>query len=213
MDGPTSNPKIIDAFLASLAAFATRKERYGTLDCDRCVDFFEIVRSLASLNHGSHQWAYHISPALDFPNAGRRATRYLLVAYSNPDPTGIPNHLCFCVPLFFRSPSRPDKPSIVACFDIEAITPLSHGLYWENDRLAGDFLGDFDLFYEPLANLFWNQDSSSVSPNTEVIQAEPQPDRMSIEGVTYQESITALLWRWVLSKEELEREIDPYSPN
>jgi hypothetical protein len=212
MDGPTSSPRI-NAFLASLSKFATRKERYGTLDCDRCVDFFEFIRAINTLNQGPHQWAYHISPALDIPNAGRRFPRYLLIAYSNPDSSGIPNHLCFCVPLFFRRRSDPGKPSIIACFEVSALTALSSGLYWENGRLVGDFLGDFDLFYEPLAKLFWNRNSRSTSDSsTSSPLGEPQTDKLTIEDISYKESIRALLWRWNLAPEELARAIDPCLP-
>lgn len=47
MDGPTSNPRI-NAFLASLHSLETIKERYGTLDCDRCVDFFEFIQKIGT---------------------------------------------------------------------------------------------------------------------------------------------------------------------
>lgn len=137
-----------------------------------------------------------------------RSRLYLIVCYSNPDPTGLPNHLCFCLPLIVDRSDPASGLKLLACFAPESIVPLSKGLYWEDDELKHDFLEDWFRFWEPLKRCLWPLETEQPSryPGDEN-ELGPETERQTLAGISYKDSINALVKSWSESKEELENEI------
>lgn len=66
--------------------------RHNPKNCPHCIRLGTLLGHLEKMNQGAHQW-------LTLPSAGTfisldgEIQRYLIVGYSNPDSTGLPNAL------------------------------------------------------------------------------------------------------------------------
>jgi hypothetical protein len=96
---------------------------FAPAKCRYCVRLATLMQHLRQISRGPHQWAVRPVSAI-FVSIDGDATRYLLVGYSNPKTTGLPNNLVYGVPLNIhrgdaeagpRTASRPlkrqDQPS------------------------------------------------------------------------------------------------------
>src|SRR5260370_1205923 len=103
------------------------------------------TQRIKDLSFGTHQWISVPVTGIYISNENR-SRLYLIVCYSNPDSTGIPNHLCFCLPLIVDRSDPGGGLKLLACFAPESIVQLSKGLYWEGDELKYDILEDWCRF-------------------------------------------------------------------
>src|SRR5271168_1045577 len=104
---------------------------------------------LGDLSCGAYQWASTAVSGICVSD-DKRSRQYLLVGYSNPEPEGLPNSLCFCFPVFIYRRAPGAELKHLVCFAPESVVPLSQGLYWEEDQLKNDSLEDWDRFWKPL---------------------------------------------------------------
>jgi hypothetical protein len=76
--------------------------------------------------------------------------RYILVGYSHPDSTNLPNTLVFLVPIeLYRAPDDAE-PRLFCSVAPDLIVPLSKGFYWSGYLLHYDPLEDLARFCGPL---------------------------------------------------------------
>jgi hypothetical protein len=179
--------------------------RFGQPGCDRCVDFLTAMRRILDFSFGVHQWIAQPVTDLRFRNK-KWSRRYLIVCYSNPDSTGLPNHLSFCLPLLMGRIGPVGPRTLLACFASESIVPLSKGLYWEDNDLRYDALEDYSLFWKPLERCLWPLEAERHSERS-TNSMDPGQENSMLGGISYKDSIGALARVWSESKEKLQNEI------
>jgi hypothetical protein len=181
---------------------------FGKPNCEYCVEYPTVIQHLKDLCRGAHQWA-SVAVSGICVSIDERSLQYLLVGYSNPELGGLPNSLCFCFPLFRYNSAREGKLKHLVCFAPESVVPLSNGLYWEENQLKADALEDWDRFWNPLSGCLrtdgLRQNEDSVDDNGEL---RTEPGVLTLEGVPYKESVSALVTFWSQSREKLQDEIN-----
>jgi hypothetical protein len=105
------------------------------------------------MSHGANQWITLPSSGI-FISLEGELQRYLLVGYTNPDPSGLPNALVYAVRLIADKPHVDAVPTHQCCFASKSIVPLSRGLYWVNGELVYDRMEDWRRFSQPLHKLY-----------------------------------------------------------
>ncbi len=188
----------------SLRRFMKNEHPFGQPNCDYCVEFLAATQRIKDLSFGAHQWLSVPVTGICLSNENR-SRLYLIVCYSNPDPTGL-NHLSFCLPLFVDRSDPRVGVKLLACFAPESMVPLSRGLYWEGDELKYDFLEDWYRFWEPLKRSLWPQEKARRSEHQgKVSELGSGRMRLTLEGISYKDSINAVAKFWSESKEETSR--------
>ena len=204
MDEPDDNPRSLIERLRELTQ-VQRELAYGLPGCSHCVELLTAMERIRTLSSGAHQWLAHPVSGLHF-RSRKWSQRYLVVAYSNPDTTGLPNHLCFCLPILMGRIGPEGTRTLLACFAPESIVPLSTGLYWENDDLKEDSVGDYILLSEVLERCLWPQHQSKGFGNS----MESEQTNLMLGGISYGDSIQALVRMWSQSKEMLRNKIQAW---
>jgi hypothetical protein len=205
VDRHQSSPKFNRTF-DSIRRFIRNEHPFGQPNCGHCVEFLTATQRINDLSCGVHQWVSVPVTGIYLSNENR-SRLYLIVCHSNPDPTGLPNHLCFCLPLFVDRSDRGLR--LLACFAPESIVPLSKGLYFEGDMLKNDPLEDWCRFWVPLKRCLWlpeNRRHSERQGND--YGRDPEQERLTLEGISYKDSVYAVAKLWSESKEELQNEIE-----
>ena len=157
------------------------------------------------MSSGADQWfALPVSGA--FVSHEGQVKRYIIVGYSNPDPSELPNHLGFCLPLVHRG-APGVEPSLLACFDPESVVPVSNGLYWEEDELKYDQLEDWDRFWKPLEQCLWTPGGGEINSECQGASNEPCPkqSRRTLDEILYKDALTAHVRWW---SESMEKRLD-----
>jgi hypothetical protein len=189
MDTRRSNPK---KAIDSLLELFRNQRRFGQPNCDHCVDFLTAIRRIDELSYGVQQWTS--SPVMGIRVPSEPQLRgYLVVCYANPDPTGLPNHLCFRVPLVTGRDASGRRRILLACFSPESIMPLSRGSYWEDHELKYDALEDWIRFWKPLRRCFWPDEDKPDDNWGEGNQYNPEVESLTLAGTSYKDSINALI--------------------
>lgn len=84
--------------LESISHMIRGRHLLGALGCEYCIELWTAIPKINRLSHGAHQWFASPACGLYFGNEGRGRS-FLVVGYSNPEPTGLPNAICFAVPM------------------------------------------------------------------------------------------------------------------
>jgi hypothetical protein len=204
MDRYHPRPKFNRSF-DSLRRFMRSKHPFGDPNCRYCVEFLTATQRINDLSCEAHQWVSVPVTGIYLSNENR-SRLYLIVSHSNPDPTGLPNHLCFCLPLFVDRSDRGLR--LLACFAPESIVPLSKGLYFEGDMLKNDPLEDWCRFWVPLKRCLWPlEEGRSSESQSNGNEHDHEQERLTLEGMSYKDSVYAVVKFWSESKEELQNEI------
>jgi hypothetical protein len=205
MDRHHSRPQFTRT-LNSLRRFMKSEHPFGQPNCGYCVEFLTATKRINDLGCGSHQWVSMPVTGIYLSNENR-SRLYLIVCYSNPF-FGLPNHLCFCLPLFVdRSDSRGGL-KLLACFAPESMVQLQRAYYWEGDELKHDLLEDWCRFWEPLKRCLWPPEEGRRSESQgNGNELDHERETLTLEGISYKDSINAVVKLWSESKEELENEI------
>ena len=112
---------------------------------------------LAVISNGDHQWvALPITKQFFIDGAWRS---YIMIGYTNPSLGSLPNHLCFLFPIIVEPEDRADDAKRFICLHGSVAIVLSHGLYYEGDKVKEDVLEDWLAFWTPLA-----ESLSALSP-------------------------------------------------
>jgi hypothetical protein len=192
--------------LDSLRRFIRNEHPFGQPNCGYCLEFLTATQRIKDLSCGAHQWVSVPVTGIYLSNENR-SRLYLIVCYSNPDPTGLPNHLCFCLPLIVDRSDPVSGIKLLACFAPQSMVPLSKGLYWECDELKYDPLEDWCRFWEPLKRGLWAEERQYSERQGDGNDSDVDRKRLTLEGISYGDSINAVATLWTESKEDLENEI------
>ena len=111
---------------------------------------------LAGIGEGSKRW--WIEEPVKFVRDPEKPHVWVTIYHSAPTPYQMTDQLSFQVPVLPFSAVVGREESALVCLDPEAIRPLMEGLYLDNDRIVGDFLEDWHLFWEPI--------KKAISPTT-----------------------------------------------
>jgi hypothetical protein len=181
---------------------------FGKPNCEYCAEFSTVKQHLKDISRGAYQWSSATVSGIWVSNDDQ-SRQFLVVGYSNPEPGGLPNSLCFCFPLFICGPGAGGELKRLVRFAPESVVPLSNGLYWEENQLKVDALEDWDRFWKPLSGCLrtreLRQNAESVADNGEL---RTEPGVLTLEGVLHKESVTAVVRFWSQSRERLQDEID-----
>jgi hypothetical protein len=97
---------------------------------------------------------------------------------------------------------------LLACFAPESIVPLQKGFYWEGAELKHDPLEDWYRFWEPLKRCLWPpEEGRRLESQDYGNELDHERETLTLEGISYKDSINAVAKLWSESKEELENEI------
>jgi hypothetical protein len=110
----------------------------------------DLRERLADISNGDHQWAAQVLPKPMGIGSGGDLRRYVIIGCTNAPFETPPNHLCFLFPILLDPVPSPDEETLLICLHAEVAIMLSHGLYFEGDKLKGDVLGDWLTFWSPL---------------------------------------------------------------
>ncbi len=108
----------------------------------------DLRRVLTDVSHGSRRW--WIENNVTLLRDPDETTFWLTLFHSNPAPGQMTDEISFQVPVLLSSVVRWKEESALVCLHPETIRPLMEGLYLENDRVVGDFLEDWHMFWDPL---------------------------------------------------------------
>jgi hypothetical protein len=108
----------------------------------------DLRRVMAGISHGSRRW--WIDSNITFLRNPGEPTLWLTLFHACPISDQMTDELSFQVPVLHVSVVRGKDESALVCLHPETIRPHMEGLYFENDRVVGDCLEDWHLFWEPL---------------------------------------------------------------
>jgi hypothetical protein len=104
---------------------------------------------LRAMSQGLHQWmVLPVQGIFRDPEGERRSC--VLIGYSNPDGSTVPNHICYMFSAVALAGHPSSDPEIIVQLDPGWMPSLSRGLYLEEGLVKTDFVGDFIAFWNPL---------------------------------------------------------------
>jgi hypothetical protein len=107
------------------------------------VDLEELAVLLEYISHDEHRWE-----AVSDDTGLWGDDRCVIIRYSNPSGTDIPNEISFrfrCLSYVY-----PFSPIWLVCLHSSLAEPVRGGLYFDGEDLKGDFLEDWTRFWHPL---------------------------------------------------------------
>jgi hypothetical protein len=161
-----------------------------------------LAKHLTEMSHDVHQWG-----TIAVPETYRRANgnpeSYALVGYSNPEPPGLFNALCFLTPLVALGDAGAEEPELIVSWSSKTIEPLTNALYIEDGEIKYDLLEDFDRVWSPIRKRLWPEYWDQFDSTTDDLN-EPQdiPGQRSEEA--YRSEFLAYLASMAGSKDLLE---------
>jgi hypothetical protein len=108
----------------------------------------DLRRVLADISHGSRRW--WIEDNVTLLHCPDETTFLLTIFHSNPAPDQMTDEVSFQVPVLLSSVVRWKEEFALVCLHPARIWPLMEGLYLENNRVVGDFMEDWTMFWGPL---------------------------------------------------------------
>lgn len=112
----------------------------------------DLRRVLADVSYGSRRW--WTDDTVTLARDAEKSTFWLKVFHSCPAPDQMTDEITFEVPVLLACLTPRSIDSGLACLHSGSIRPLVEGLYLENNRVVGDFLEDWRLFWEPIKQTF-----------------------------------------------------------
>lgn len=170
--------------------------KHSKTNCRYCVGLGILLRHLEKMSQGADQWMSLPSSGVFISSEGE-IRRYLLVGYSNPDSSGLPNALVFAFQLISDKPTVQAVPTHQCCFAPKSIVPLSRGLYWVDDELVHDRMEDWRRFSQPLQKCLSHtktleQSNCGDARSERCVGAE----KRTLENAEYKDSLLAQLTWW-----------------
>jgi hypothetical protein len=162
------------------------------------------MKHFRKISYGPHQWLVRPLSGYFVSREGE-ASHYLLVGYTNPKSTGLPNHLVYGLPIAsYRSGPESETELRICCEQATAI-PLSRGLYWSDRDLRYNPDRDWSRFWEPTEGLFPELGTAKESVGRERDKEfTMEREWRTLEGDTYIDSLTACLKRWSQERQVLQ---------
>jgi hypothetical protein len=162
------------------------------------------MKHLRKISYGPHQWLVRPLSGY-FVSSEGGASHYLLVGYSNPKTTALPNHLVYGLPIASYRPDPESDSDLRICCERATAIPLSRGLYWLDHELRYDPERDWSRFWEPVLGLLPALAIAKESAGREsAIEFSTRKEWRTLEGDTYIDSLTACLKRWSQERQILQ---------
>jgi hypothetical protein len=114
----------------------------------------DLRRVFSFISHGSRRWWIENNVTLH-RDPGKQ-TFWLTLHHANPVPGQMTDEISFQVPVLQASIVSSWEETALVCLDPEIIRPHVEGLYLENDRVVGDCLEDWNLFWPPIKQALSN---------------------------------------------------------
>jgi len=108
----------------------------------------DLRRVFSLISHGSQRW--WIENNVTLRRDPGKQTFWLTLYHANPRPGQMTDEISFQSPVLPVSMVSSWEETALVCLDPEIIRPQVEGLYLENDRVVGDFLEDWNLFWQPI---------------------------------------------------------------
>jgi hypothetical protein len=108
----------------------------------------DLRRVLADISHGSRRW--WIDDNVTLLRDPEKPRSWLTLFHACPAPGQMTDEISFQVPVLLASRTPRNRESALVCLHPEMIRPHMEGLYLENDRVLGDCLEDWHMFWSPL---------------------------------------------------------------
>ena len=124
------------------------------LDAGFLVSLVSLRPGLERMSRTTHQWAVVTVPGI-FLLRGGEPRSYVLVGYSNPEPSGLPNFLCFMLPLVALGGCVGAAPELIVSLSPRSMVQLASGLYFEDGALKYDLVEDWARVWHPLRQELW----------------------------------------------------------
>jgi hypothetical protein len=161
------------------------------MECGFFTCLTSLNENLEAMSQGAHNWMSVVVPGAIFSSDGEPRS-YVIIGYSNPA-MGLPNDLCFLLPLVKLGGSRESNSDLLVRFSPRSTVPLTHGLYWEEDgNLKCDPLEDFDRFWAPLKQRLCPQ---IMQRHMDLHESEPNWDEQTIDTISFKKALAAhMIW-------------------
>jgi hypothetical protein len=108
----------------------------------------DLRRVMAGISHGSRRW--WIDNDVTFLRDPEKPMFWLSLFHANPAPYQMTDEISFQVPVLPFSVVQGKEESALVCLHPEMIRPHMEGLYLENNRILGDCLEDWHMFWDPI---------------------------------------------------------------
>ncbi len=108
----------------------------------------DLRRVLTDISLGARRW--WVAEPITLLRDPDKPVFWLTLFHACPLPDQMTDEISFRVPVLPFSMVRGKEESALVCLHPEMVRPLMEGLYLENDRIVGDFLEDWNLFWTPL---------------------------------------------------------------
>jgi hypothetical protein len=185
----------------SIRRTTIRQQIFGEQKCEYCVEFMSAVQCIENMSYGAHQWASQLVTGV-FVGDRNRPRTFLIIAFANANSDGTPNPLSFLVPL------NAVGGKLLVCFAPGSMTPITEGLYWKGDELLPDCFEDRERLWEPLKLGLWPPSTERHSDRlTDQSEGQLGAAAVTLDGMSYRDSVKALVRYLAESKERLTDEI------
>ena len=112
------------------------------------ISISELREVLTKISHGSKRW--WIQNNVTLMRDSDKETYWLTLFHSNPRPDQMTDKISFQAPVLLDNVAQWKEESALVCLHPEVIRPHVEGLYLENDRVVGDFIEDWNMFWRSL---------------------------------------------------------------
>jgi hypothetical protein len=174
-------------------------------NCPYCVGIAALIQRFRRMSWGADQWIARPVSGL-FVSVDGEVRRFALAAFSNADPSDLPNPLVYSLPLTIHRNHPEAEPELLVCFAPETVVPLAKGLYLEDGDLRYDALEDWHRFWQPIKKCVFAPQATSndleCHKRGNVDRFEHR--RQTLEGVSYEDSLRAYVSWWGQSKESIQ---------
>jgi hypothetical protein len=173
-------------------------------NCPYCVGLAALISLFQRMSSGADQWIARPVSGL-FVSVEGEVRRFVLAAFSNADPSDLPNPLVYGLPLTIHRNHPEAEPELLVCFAPQSAVPLARGLYLEDGELKYDPLEDWRRFWSPIEKCVFAREAADHPPCQKTgndYRIEQQ--RRTLEGISYEDSLRAYVLWWGQSKESIQ---------
>ena len=176
-------------------------------NCRYCVRMATLMVHFRKISRGPHQWLVRPLSGI-FVSYDGEVSRYMLVGYSNPKTSGLPNNLVYAIPLSHHRTHPGTEIELRVCFDPATAIPMLRGLYWNDGDLRYDPQKDMCRFWKPVERSLWEPAAETDPGCKEASKERPiERESLTLDGIRYIDSLTASLKWWAQEKEILQNAI------
>jgi hypothetical protein len=167
------------------------------------VRLVKLMQHFSRMSSGPNQWIARPVAGF-FVSAEGRVVRYIIAAFSNPEPSNLPNPLIYAVPITIRQSEGGTESDLIVCLDPAMVVPLSKGLYLDGNELHYNESEDWDRFWrpmeedlsQPLEDMNWEQQR--------LLGESPAGRRKTLDGAPHLATLSAYVKWWANAKDQVQ---------